>query len=54
MSVRRGIIGCINVHNIYIKERCYFFLVCTLRKAIKNFEVKVCLQKNDPQFRDFF
>ena len=30
---------------MYIRERCYFSLVCTFIKAIKIFEVNVNVQK---------
>ena len=30
---------------VYIRERCYFSLVCTYTKAIKNYEVKIDVQK---------
>ena len=49
-SVRRGIIWGINAHNI-CKGDVLFSLVCTFRKAIKNFEVKVNVQKWDLRFR---
>ena len=37
---------------IYIRERYYFSLVCTFNKAIKNFEVKVDVQKGALRFRE--
>ena len=33
---------------VYVWEMCCFSLVCTFRKAIKNFEVKVNVQKRGP------
>ena len=38
MCVGRGNIGGVCVHNVYTRE-ILFSLVCTLRKAIKNFEL---------------
>jgi hypothetical protein len=34
---------------IYIRERYFFSLVCTFKKATKNFEVKVDEQKRGPR-----
>ena len=36
---------------IYVREMYFFSLVCTFRKAIKNFEVKVNVQKWALRFR---
>ena len=42
MSVKRGIICSISVHTVvHLRERYCFSLVCTCKKAIKNFKVKV-------------
>lgn len=49
MSVRKGIIGGICVHSIN-KGDIFFSLVCTCKKAIKKFEVKVDVQKGDMRF----
>ena len=38
----------------YIRERHYFFLVCTFKKAIKNDEVKADVQKRALGFRENF
>ena len=39
---------------VYIKERYLFSLVCTFRKAIKNFEAKVNVQNMALRFREQF
>ena len=39
---------------VYIRERYDFTLVCTSRKAIKFFEVKVDIQKGVEMFKEFF
>ena len=39
---------------VYRRERYYFSLVCTFKKAIKNFVVKVDVLKGAPRFREFF
>ena len=44
MSVRRGKIEELTYIE-YITERCYFPLLCRLRKAIDDFEVKLNVQK---------
>ena len=36
---------------VYIMERYYFSLVCTSRKVIDFFEVKIDIQKGAPKFR---
>ena len=37
---------------VYIRDRYYFSLVCTFRKAINFFEVKVDVQKGSLRFRE--
>ena len=37
---------------VYIREGYYFSLVCTFKNAIKNVEVKVCVQKGALGFRE--
>ena len=53
VSVRRGIIWGISVHNIHKKEG-FFSLVCAFKKAIKNFKVKVDVQRWVPRFQQIF
>ena len=36
---------------VYIRERYCFSLVCTFKKVIKNFEVKVDVQKGPLRFK---
>lgn len=52
MSVSKSIIQGINVHNI-IRERYYFSSICIFKKAIKNVEIKVDVQKWALRFRIF-
>jgi hypothetical protein len=39
---------------IFIRERCYFSLVCTSRKAIKKYEEKVVVQTWALRFSEEF
>ena len=48
MSVRRGVIS---KAVVYKKERYYFSIVCTFKKAIKYSEVKVDVQEWALSFR---
>jgi hypothetical protein len=41
------------VYIIYIRERSYFSVVCTFRKAIKYIEAKVDVPKGPLKFREF-
>ena len=39
---------------IYVQERYYFPQMCTFRKDVKKFEVKVGVQKGPLMFTEFF
>ena len=54
VTIRRGIISSISVHNIHEREVIFFFVVCTFEKTIKNVEVKVDVQKGALGFRENF
>ena len=49
--VQEGVLFETLVYIVYIRERYYFSLVCTFKKAIKNVEVKVDVQKGPLGFR---
>ena len=40
------------MYKVYIRERYCFYVVCTLRKAIKDSQVKVDVQKRALKFRE--
>ena len=39
---------------VYIRETIFFSPMCTFRKYVKNFEVKVSVQKGALRFREKF